>query len=148
MTSQDEFSFGKTLFHPETTYFTHKTDFSDKVQIPKWAPFAPNGTANQIAGYPGTTVVSIGHLTTWPENPGYRTQVWDKVKYPSFNTWISLKIMGMGWQMRSFCLLCRIPALSWLSCYKVGAPQWIARNIHLCKYTCVYINMNSYNLPI
>ena len=49
-TSQDEFSFGKTLFHPETTYFTHKEDFSGRVQIPKWAPFAPNGTANQIAG--------------------------------------------------------------------------------------------------
>ena len=59
------------LFH------TKKIFFSDKVQIPKWAPFAPNGTANQIAGNPGTTVVSIGHLTTWPENPGYRTQVWD-----------------------------------------------------------------------
>ena len=27
---------------------------------------------------PATTVVSIGHLTPWPENPGYRTQVWDK----------------------------------------------------------------------
>ena len=26
---------------------------------------------------PGTTVVSFGHLTPWPENPGYRTQVWD-----------------------------------------------------------------------
>ena len=78
MTSQDEFFFGKTLFHPETTYFTHtKKFFSDKVQIPKWAPFAPNGTANQIAGNPGTTVVNIGHLTTWPENPGYRTQAWD-----------------------------------------------------------------------
>ena len=25
---------------------------------------------------PGPTVVSIGHLTPWPENPGYRTQVW------------------------------------------------------------------------
>ena len=24
--------------------------FADKVQIPKWAPFAPNGTVNQIAG--------------------------------------------------------------------------------------------------
>ena len=30
---------------------------------------------------PGTTVVSIGHLTPWPENPGYRTQVWDNTKY-------------------------------------------------------------------
>ena len=28
---------------------------------------------------PGTTVVSIGHLTPWPENPGYRTQVWDYI---------------------------------------------------------------------
>ena len=26
---------------------------------------------------PGTTVVSIVHLTPWPENPWYRTQVWD-----------------------------------------------------------------------
>ena len=60
------------LFH------TQKCFFSGKAQIPKWAPFAPNGTANQIAGNPGTTVVSIGHLTTWPENPGYHTQVWDK----------------------------------------------------------------------
>ena len=60
------------LFH------TQKIFFSGKVHIPKWAPFAPNGTANQIAGNPGTTVVSIGHLTPWPQNPGYRTQVWDK----------------------------------------------------------------------
>ena len=59
------------LFH------TQKIFFSGKVHIPKWAPFAPNGTANQIAGNPGTTVVSIGHLTPWPQNPGYRTQVWD-----------------------------------------------------------------------
>ena len=27
-TSQDEVFFGKTVFHPETTYFTHKEDFS------------------------------------------------------------------------------------------------------------------------
>ena len=49
-TSQDEFSLGKPLFHPETSSFTHKEDFSGKVQIPKWAPFAPNGTVTQIAG--------------------------------------------------------------------------------------------------
>ena len=61
------------LFH------TKKIFFSGKVHIPKWAPFAPNGTANQIAGNPGTTVVSIGHLTPWPQNPGYRTQVWDNI---------------------------------------------------------------------
>ena len=34
---------------------------------------------DQIAGNPGTTVVSIGHLTPWPQNPGYRTQVWDNI---------------------------------------------------------------------
>ena len=34
-TSQDEISFKKTLFHPETTYFTHTKKFSGKVQIPK-----------------------------------------------------------------------------------------------------------------
>ena len=60
-------------------FYTQRRFFSGKVQIPKWAPFAPNGTANQIAGNPGTTVVSTGHLTPWPENPGYRTQVWDNI---------------------------------------------------------------------
>ena len=65
------------LFH------TQKRFFSGKLQIPKWAPFAPNGTANQIAGNPGTAVVSIGHLIPWPENPGYRTQVWDKICHAS-----------------------------------------------------------------
>ena len=67
------------LYFTQKQLISHTIFFSDKVQIPKWAPFAPNGTANQIAGNPGTTVVSIGHLTTWPENPGYRTQVWDKI---------------------------------------------------------------------
>ena len=32
---------------------------------------------------PGTTVVSVGHLTPWPENPGYRTQVWDNCINPA-----------------------------------------------------------------
>ena len=68
---------GKRYFTQKQLISHTKNVFCDKVQIPKWAPFAPNGTANQIAGNPGTTVVSIGHLTTWPENPGYRTQVWD-----------------------------------------------------------------------
>ena len=46
---------------------------------------------------PGTTVVSIGHLTPWPENPGYSTQVWDKDLYFSeialsvITTFMSLK---------------------------------------------------------
>ena len=35
---------------------------------------------------PGTTVVSIGHLTPWPENPGYRTQVCDNC----LNQWMLL----------------------------------------------------------
>ena len=39
-------------------------------------------------GNPGTTVVSIGHLTPWPENPGYRTQVWD-------NIYIYIYILGV-----------------------------------------------------
>ena len=33
---------------------------------------------------PGTTVVSIGHLTPWPENLGYRTQVWDNTGFHLF----------------------------------------------------------------
>ena len=32
-------------------------------------------------GNPGTTVVSIGHWTPWPDNPGYRTQVWDDFRF-------------------------------------------------------------------
>ena len=75
---------GKTFFAQKQLISHTEKIFSGKVQIPKWAPFAPNGTANQIAGNPGTTVVSIGHLTPWPENPGYRTQVWDNTPY---NVW-------------------------------------------------------------
>ena len=37
-TSQDEFSFGKTLFQPETTYFTHKDDFSWQGTDPQMSP--------------------------------------------------------------------------------------------------------------
>ena len=38
---------------------------------------------------PGTTVVSIWHLTPWPENHGYRTQVWDKKEvYPNYSTYL------------------------------------------------------------
>ena len=39
----------ENFYHPETTYFIKKKN-SDKAQIPKWAPFAPRGSANQIAG--------------------------------------------------------------------------------------------------
>ena len=37
-TSQDEFSFGKTLFRPETTYFTHKEDFLWQGTDPQMGP--------------------------------------------------------------------------------------------------------------
>ena len=37
-TSQGEFSFGKTLFQPETTYFTHKDDFSWQGTDPQMSP--------------------------------------------------------------------------------------------------------------
>ena len=37
-TSQGEFSFGKTLFQPETTYFTHKDDFSWQGKDPQMSP--------------------------------------------------------------------------------------------------------------
>ena len=37
-TSQDEFFFGKTLFHPETTYFTHKEDFFWQGTDPQMGP--------------------------------------------------------------------------------------------------------------
>ena len=40
-TSQDKFSFGKTLFHPETTYFTHKYDFSWQGTDPQMSPICP-----------------------------------------------------------------------------------------------------------
>ena len=76
-----------TLFHPETTYSTHKEDFF----LARYR--SPNGPhllrmAQPITSpeNPGTTVVSFGHLTPWPENPGYRTQVWDKQGYPLSKT--------------------------------------------------------------
>ena len=37
-TSRDEFSFGKILFHPETTYFTHKKDFFWQGTDPQMGP--------------------------------------------------------------------------------------------------------------
>ena len=40
-TSQDEFSFGKTLFHPETTYFTHKKDYFWQGTDPQMGPICP-----------------------------------------------------------------------------------------------------------
>ena len=51
-TSQDEFSFWESFISPRNNLFHTKRRFffSGKVQIPKWAPLAPNGTANQIAG--------------------------------------------------------------------------------------------------
>ena len=49
-TLQDEVSFGKIYFTQKQLISHTKQKFSGKVQIPKWAPFAPNGTANQIAG--------------------------------------------------------------------------------------------------
>ena len=46
-TSQDEFAFVENLIMFISSY-KKKYLFSGKVQIPKWAPFAPSGTANQI----------------------------------------------------------------------------------------------------
>ena len=37
-TSQDEFSLGKSLFQPETTYFTHKEDLSWYGTDPQMSP--------------------------------------------------------------------------------------------------------------
>ena len=45
----------------------------------KYFLFASRDTANQITGNPGTTVVFIGHWTSWRENPQYRIQVWGKM---------------------------------------------------------------------
>ena len=40
---------GKFISPRNNLFHTQRRFFSGKVQIPKWAPFAPNGTANQIA---------------------------------------------------------------------------------------------------
>ena len=61
------FLWEKNISPRNNLFHTQKRFFSGKIQIPKWAPFAPIGTANQIAGNPGTTVVSIGHLIPWPK---------------------------------------------------------------------------------
>ena len=44
---------------------------------------------------PGTTVVSIGHLIPWPENPGYCTQVWYKCSYQVANCCFLISRMSM-----------------------------------------------------
>ena len=67
-TSQDEFSFGIILFHQETTYFTHKEDFFPaKYRSPNGPHLLPMVQPIRSPENPGTTVVSIGHLTPWPE---------------------------------------------------------------------------------
>ena len=113
----------ENFISPRNNLFHTQFFFSDKVQIPKWAPFAPNGTANQIAGNPGTTVVSIGHLTTWPENPGYRTQVWDK--------WYRLLNTCSSTNSRSTL----IPA--WINSYnfmKCGCNYLSIHKLHRCNH--------------
>ena len=42
--------FKKCYFTQKQRISHTKKKISGKVQIPKWAPFAPNGTANEIAG--------------------------------------------------------------------------------------------------
>ena len=80
-TSQDEFSLGKPLFHPETTYFTHKEDFfwqgtDPQMGGPICSEWHSQSNRRKILE-PPWSVLDM-HLTPWPENPGYRTQVWDK----------------------------------------------------------------------
>ena len=78
-TSKDEFSFKKTLFHPKTTYSHTKIRFFlGRYRSPNGPHLFRMVQPIRSPENPGTTVVSIGHLTPWPENPGYRTQVWDK----------------------------------------------------------------------
>ena len=60
-TSQGEFSFGKTLFQPETTYFTHKDDFSWQGTDPQKEPH----------------LFSMVQPIRSPENPGTTVAVLD-----------------------------------------------------------------------
>ena len=53
--------------------------FSGKFQNPKWSPLLRIIQPIRSPENPGNTVVSIGHLTPWPENPEYHTRVWDNV---------------------------------------------------------------------
>ena len=66
------FSHRNNLFHTQKIFFLSRY----------WSPDGPHLLLMvepiRSPENPGTTVVSIGHLTPWPENPGYRTQVWDK----------------------------------------------------------------------
>ena len=73
-TSQDEFSFGQISFYPKTTYFLAR------YRSPNGPHLLQMVQPIRSPQNPGTNVVSIGHLTPWRENPGYRTQVWDNKK--------------------------------------------------------------------
>ena len=76
-TSQEEFFFGKTLFQQKQLISHTKTIFLARYRSPNETHLLRMVQPIRSPENPGTTVVSIGHLTPWPENPGYRTQVWD-----------------------------------------------------------------------
>ena len=70
-TSHDEVSFEKILDHLEPTYFIKTFWRGTYRHVGPICSELYSQSEN-----PGITLVSIGHWTLWPENPGYRTQVW------------------------------------------------------------------------
>ena len=75
--TRDRFSFGKLHFTPKQLI-----SYKKNLEMYK-SPHRPHlpRVLQPIRSpeNPGTTVVSIGHWTPWPENPGYRTQVLDNI---------------------------------------------------------------------
>ena len=71
----------ENFIRPKTTNFTHTNFFSGKKQISICAPFAQVVQPIRSPENPRITVVCIGHWTSWLENCGYRTQVWDNIPY-------------------------------------------------------------------
>ena len=93
----------ENFIHPKTTYFTQRKKISGKKQIPKWAPSARVVQPTRSPENRGTTVVSIGHWTLWPENPGHHTQVWDNMSNPSIRySWMDLS-QETTLMMRGIC---------------------------------------------
>ena len=78
-TSQDEFSFKKKLYFTPKQLTSHTRFFLAKYRSPNGPHLFRMVQPIRSPENPGTTVVNIGHLTPWPENPGYHTQVWDKL---------------------------------------------------------------------
>ena len=74
------FILGKLFSQRNNLFHTQKRFFLARYRSPNGPHLLRMVEPIRSPENPGTTVVSFGHLTPWPENPGYHTQGWDNVR--------------------------------------------------------------------